>query len=383
MATKHLFDSLDYYKILEISENATDEEIKTQYKLLAKKWHPDQNSDPKAVDIFQNISAAYEVLKNPQTRIKYDLLSLIYNKNNFPNIDALKVLANLNGREDVNMRAFHLVEITGKGLTHSTIDKIYYCSQREALGVVNQITRHNWMLGFWGITAFFANIKALIKNYIRIDNKKDNLMLFIHNSIAYINEERKIEALTLAYLARSIAPKEAIQRIDDYIKMIDGVNPYITTRWNMQKYKTAQLFYPFAVLLGLGLLYGGGVLQKLEYYRKNNISVKEIVVFGDGRKSFSDVSVAKIFEIPVDVYDKSRLYYVTTKTNARHGPDSDFDVYKTIEKKTTVRLTGQTADNKWLRVMFDDGEMAFIEASKLKQGIGNEIPLWSKIYKEK
>ena len=77
------------------------------------------------------------------------------------------------------------------------------------------------------------------------------------------------------------------------------------------------------------------------------------------------------------------MYYVTQKTDAKHGPDSDFDVYKTIEKGTTVRLTGQTADNKWLRVMFDNGEMAFIEASKLKQGIGNNIPLWSKIYKEK
>ena len=31
--------------------------------------------------------------------------------------------------------------------------------------------------------------------------------------------------------------------------------------------------------------------------------------------------------------------------------------------------------------MFDNGEMAFIEASKLKKGIGNDIPLWSKIYK--
>ena len=40
------------------------------------------------------------------------------------------------------------------------------------------------------------------------------------------------------------------------------------------------------------------------------------------------------------------------------------------------------ADKKWYRVMFDSGEMAFIEADKLAKGIGNEIPLWSKIYKE-
>ena len=65
-----------------------------------------------------------------------------------------------------------------------------------------------------------------------------------------------------------------------------------------------------------------------------------------------------------------------------HGADKDFDIYQTIEQGTTVRITGYTADKKWFRVMFDNGEMAFIEANSLEQGIGNEIPLWSKIYKE-
>ena len=41
-----------------------------------------------------------------------------------------------------------------------------------------------------------------------------------------------------------------------------------------------------------------------------------------------------------------------------------------------------SSDKKWSRVMFDNGEMAFIESDKLQQGIGKEIPLWSKIYKE-
>jgi len=54
-----------------------------------------------------------------------------------------------------------------------------------------------------------------------------------------------------------------------------------------------------------------------------------------------------------------------------------------VKEGTTVRITGYTVDKMWLRVMFDDGEMAFIEADKLAPGIGNEIPLWSKIYKEK
>lgn len=55
-----------YYKILELQNNATDEEIKKSYKKLAIKWHPDKNLDNKeaAEKKFKEISEAYEVLTN-------------------------------------------------------------------------------------------------------------------------------------------------------------------------------------------------------------------------------------------------------------------------------------------------------------------------------
>ena len=130
------------------------------------------------------------------------------------------------------------------------------------------------------------------------------------------------------------------------------------------------------------LLLGGLYLKDIEDSRKNSVNVKEVVVFRDGRKAFSDVAVARIFDIPVDVHDKSKLYHVTQNTQAMHGADRSFDVYGTVEQGTTVRLTGYSSDKEWYRVMFDNGEMAFIESSNLQQGIGKEIPLWSKIYKE-
>lgn len=69
-------------------------------------------------------------------------------------MNALLVLRNMHGQEDLNMRAFHLTEVTGKGLGHNKIDKIYYCSLYEAAEVIGRITRHNWLYGFLGISAF-------------------------------------------------------------------------------------------------------------------------------------------------------------------------------------------------------------------------------------
>jgi uncharacterized protein YgiM (DUF1202 family) len=116
--------------------------------------------------------------------------------------------------------------------------------------------------------------------------------------------------------------------------------------------------------------------------RKGVTKLNELVIYSDGKTTYSDVSVAKIFDIPVNIYDKKQLYYFKKDTIARHGADDNFDVYQNVPKQTTVRVTGYTADGQWSRVMFDSGVMAFVKSDSLEQGIGKEIPLWSKIYKE-
>lgn len=64
----------DYYQILEVGRGATQAEIQKAYRKLARKYHPDVSKEKGAEDKFKKATEAYEVLKNADTRKKYDQL---------------------------------------------------------------------------------------------------------------------------------------------------------------------------------------------------------------------------------------------------------------------------------------------------------------------
>jgi DnaJ-class molecular chaperone len=72
MAPRSRLD-VDFYRVLGVGPEATEEEIRKAYRQLALRWHPDRNpEDPQAADRFKEISEAYAILIDPAKRSEYD-----------------------------------------------------------------------------------------------------------------------------------------------------------------------------------------------------------------------------------------------------------------------------------------------------------------------
>jgi len=74
----------DYYEVLGVPRNASDEEIKRAFRKLAKLYHPDRNREPGAEEKFKEINAAYQVLSDPEKRRMYDRYGRVDVEGGFP-----------------------------------------------------------------------------------------------------------------------------------------------------------------------------------------------------------------------------------------------------------------------------------------------------------
>ncbi len=73
MKTENMTNKRDYYEVLGVARNASDEEIKKTYRRLAMKHHPDRNANDKSSEEkFKQIKEAYEVLSDNRKRSAYD-----------------------------------------------------------------------------------------------------------------------------------------------------------------------------------------------------------------------------------------------------------------------------------------------------------------------
>ena len=376
-------DSAGYYKALNLTSNATADEIKQNYRELAKKWHPDYNKSEEAMEIFQKISVAHDILSDDKKRLTYDLACIAHGAENFPDIFSLKVYTNQHGQEEVSVREVDIEEQQAWIIRDKKKKKRLICSEKEAEKEYLKSSVKNWLLGWWTLKGFVENIRIIRSNIKNVGEKKEeNLQLLVHNALAYQQEHKYSEAYVCASQAWNYAAPYQKELLEKFLKSLPDVKTLPQPYWNYRRLQQVQLIVPsllLAAILGFSVIGGMRIFHpaasdKLSYYQE--------VQHWRGGRGVDDVVVAKIMDIRVDLNSFNMLYHIspTTGVEVMYGPSDKFDVLTTLSQGHTVRVTGISPDKVWMRIMLDNGDMGFVHSADLVEGIGSPIPVNSQIY---
>ncbi len=374
-------DVLGYYRILNVDSRADIEQIKSNYRDLAKFWHPDRNAAPESMEKFQKLSEAWNVLQDDDNRLIYDILSAVYEADNYPDLDNIRPYND----GELDIRALSLCKVRGQIWKSRCQTEIEVCAYRPALAKHFKTAAANWLLGWWSPQALGQNVKALLGNFRQPVSAAESLRVLIHNTVAYFFEDKADLAVASAVRALPYADADTAELLQEFIRAqnLRVAKPMVWSEWRL---RLVQLAVP--MLLGLAALASLGSVYVSEgelwqwFAGKNEINYYQEVRFQNRNRGVDDVVVGKILNIPVDRRDVSRLYHLKAETEVMYGPGDGFDILKKLPAATTVRLTGISPDQIWSRVMIDNGEMGFVHSDALAAGIGKEIPYGSKIFEK-
>lgn len=376
-------DALGYYAVLGVNSRADSALIKSSYYEKAKYWHPDHNEDPAAVDMFQKVSVAYDVLKDDKTRLEYDLLSVVYDERDFPTLGSLKIYKNQSGKDDKALRVLKQRKVV-KGQVKESRD---ICNISEAGSLAFSTSVSNWLKGWWGKGGFAKNLAAVKFNLQASQgNDEDNLKLLIHNALAYAQENQTEMAWIYAKQAEYLTKDEPeVKRLLSLF--IEKLNfaPRKTVKipyWNASEIKRRQLLFPLTLLLAVVVLCLFFVAKTAGYREQighNNKYAEERSVGGVLRPS--DMAENKIMKVDSDPFGTEYLAHVVKAGVIYHGPSVKYAPLGEVTENQTVRITGYTYDREWYQVVIDNGERGYVQKNNLVKGIGAPVPFGSQVYK--
>ena len=137
----------DYYSTLGVNKNASDDEIKSAYRQMAKKYHPDLNKTPEAAEKFKDINEAYQILGSEESKKKYDRVHFAYKfrdglsaenvKEKIMDESFVKIYCEVGENSPVHIEFDELKKLDKDKLVlmHFQSEKLYFKAKKEGFNV--------------------------------------------------------------------------------------------------------------------------------------------------------------------------------------------------------------------------------------------------------
>jgi curved DNA-binding protein CbpA len=348
-------DPLGYYALLGIGPLADASEIRTAYRVMAKRLHPDLNLSETAELDFIELTTAYRILKDPKRRARYDATAHTANPATLINPHDQRpspMPCSRCGKVTAQTRyiAFEQVKTFLFACRRQVIRGIFCrdCADRTAI----RTSTVTWICGWWGPTGPWHSLKALWLNMRGgFLPRVDNLWLLLHQARAFQLTDEPDIARSLAEQAQTFAKNdEERQRIADIIattaRRTDGTQRRLKNRWTAWRYATWMQLLPFLGLALAILIVGTALL-----FRGQTESVSAAITIHPAEAGeYRHVAVEAL---------KVRL-----------GPRKTDPVVALLDRFTTVQVMDSASDGEWSRILTPTGVTGYVPARFLFGGTG-------------
>lgn len=264
-------DPLGYYSLLGISPTESDVEIKTAFRQRAKELHPDRNPLPHAVQQFQRLNEAYEVLSNPEARARYDTLytEIPQESVSSQQTELEPITCSCCGQVTAQPRYVIFYQVTSFIFVtiRSPIQGIFCpsCAERKVL----RSTIVTWLIGWWGLPrGVVYSLTTIIHNLLGGSKPDDvNARLLIYQAWSFATRNKldlahaiAIDAKTLAYRVKTDEGFELRNLVDKLLIALEAATP-VKRLQNVWSVPNRPFYLQSVILIAVVALVAGSILQ--------------------------------------------------------------------------------------------------------------------------